>query len=132
MCGVEGRARSDAVVAVDSEHRCVERAVVQRAQHEDVLWMLSEIRMVTPRKDVCEVQEVILSNPGHRARVAIPVRPFLAEAIAHDGFGCFVAANSPALIEDLTSRSLCDLTGLDPTRLDVWATVVTVHPDAVV
>lgn len=49
---VEGWAGSDAVVAVDSEQGSVERAVVERVQNENVLWVLSQIGVLTSWKDV--------------------------------------------------------------------------------
>lgn len=52
MRGVEGWAGSDAVVAVDGEQGGVERPVVEGVQHEDVLWVLGQVGVLTSREDV--------------------------------------------------------------------------------
>ena len=52
MRGIERRASSDPVVAVDGEQCGVECSVVQRVQHEDVLWVFGEVGMLTSWEDV--------------------------------------------------------------------------------
>jgi hypothetical protein len=44
------------VVAVDGEQRCVECAVVQRVQYENVLRMFGEFEVLTSWEDVREIE----------------------------------------------------------------------------
>jgi len=127
MCRLKGRTRADALLAVDREQRRVERSVMKRAQDKHVLGVFRELGPLTPWQDMREIEQLFLTDASHRTCVVVSLERLRPERLAHRGFGRLVATDSPARIERLAGRPLCDLASFYPALPHVWGITIVVH-----
>ena len=92
---VKRRAGMYSVVTIDCEQIRVERSMVVRIHDERIFGVFGEIGALAPRQYVSQIEQRLFFDASHGTCVAVPLKRFSGECIAHNNFRSFVAPNAP-------------------------------------